>query len=77
MKKIGFVICKSELSNWNGGISYYRNIINLIKDTQDITIFTDNSKFISSFLTFDTTFFSRSTSVKSNFPSIDFAIFSA
>lgn len=46
MKKIGFVICKNELSNWNGGISYYRNIINLIKDTQDITIFTDSTDFV-------------------------------
>jgi glycosyltransferase involved in cell wall biosynthesis len=46
MKKIGFVISESELSNWNGGISYYKNIINLIKDTQDITIFTDSKNFV-------------------------------
>ncbi len=45
---IAFVICKSEFKNWNGGISYLRNLINLIKNLKElkIHIFTDNKNFV-------------------------------
>lgn len=51
MKRINvaFVILENELKNWNGGISYYKNILHyLIKEKWlSIIILTDSKKFIS------------------------------
>ena len=50
MKRINvaFVILENELKNWNGGISYYKNILHyLIKEKWlSIIILTDSKKFI-------------------------------
>jgi glycosyltransferase involved in cell wall biosynthesis len=50
MKKsrIAFVICKHELFNWGGGISYFKNLFELINNSYslDLMIFTDDKNFV-------------------------------
>ena len=50
MKKsrIAFVICKHELINWGGGISYFKNFFELINNSYslDLMIFTDDKNFV-------------------------------
>lgn len=50
MKKsrIAFLICKHELINWGGGISYFKNFLELINNSSslDLTIFTDDRNFV-------------------------------
>ncbi len=55
MKKsrIAFVICKHELINWGGGISYFKNLLQLLNNshTLDLMIFTDDINFIKNKIT--------------------------
>ena len=37
-KKIAFVISSDEIGNWSGGISYFRNLFEIIKDQKKIKI---------------------------------------
>ncbi len=50
MKKsrIAFLICKHELINWGGGISYFKNLLELINNSPslDLMIFTDDRNFV-------------------------------
>lgn len=48
MKKVALVISSEELRNWSGGVSYYINLINLIKNLKNIEllIYTDSQLFI-------------------------------
>jgi glycosyltransferase involved in cell wall biosynthesis len=47
-KKIAFVISSNEIGNWSGGISYYRNFFNLLKNEKNLKliVYTDSQKFI-------------------------------
>ena len=47
-KKIAFVISSDELGNWSGGISYYKNLFNILKKEKKfkIIVFTNSAKFI-------------------------------
>jgi glycosyltransferase involved in cell wall biosynthesis len=48
MKKIALIISSQELSNWSGGLSYYINLINLIRNlkNRELLIYTDSQSFI-------------------------------
>ena len=48
MKNVAFVISKNGLNNWNGGISYFKNLIKLVSKIKNIKIkiFTDDKQFI-------------------------------
>jgi hypothetical protein len=50
MKKssIAFIICKHELINWGGGVSYFKNFLELIKENNslELMIFTDDKNFV-------------------------------
>ncbi len=52
---VAFVICKNEFENWNGGMSYLRNLINLIKNLKELKIhvFTDSKNFVRNKITRD------------------------
>jgi hypothetical protein len=47
-KKIALVILDHELKQWSGGVSYYKNLVNLASKINrfNFTIFTDSTKFI-------------------------------
>ena len=48
MKKVALVISSAEIQNWSGGLSYYINLINLIKNLKktELLIYTDSQSFI-------------------------------
>ena len=47
-RKIAFVISSNEIGNWSGGISYFRNLFEIIKSEKKykIIIYTDSKNFI-------------------------------
>ncbi len=47
-KKIAFVISSNEIGNWSGGISYFRNLFELIKyrNKNSVIIYTDSIDFL-------------------------------
>jgi len=49
-KKIAFVLSSNEIANWSGGISYFRNFFNYLKNEKiyKLIIFTDSKNFIKS-----------------------------
>jgi hypothetical protein len=49
-KKIAFVLSSNEIANWSGGISYFRNFFNYLKNKKiyKLIIFTDSQNFIKS-----------------------------
>ncbi len=48
-KKVALVISSNELSNWSGGFSYYKNLVKIILQIQnlDLIIYTDSKDYIS------------------------------
>lgn len=49
-KKIAFIISSSEIANWSGGISYFRNFFNYFENANNfkLIIYTDSKIFIKS-----------------------------
>ena len=47
-KKIAFVISSDEIGNWSGGISYYKNLFNILKKENKFkfVVFTNSAEFI-------------------------------
>ena len=47
-KTIAFVISSNELGNWSGGVAYFVNLFNLLKQLNnfDFIIYTDSIEFI-------------------------------
>ena len=47
-KKIAFVISSDEIGNWSGGISYYKNLFNILKKENGFkfVVFTNSAEFI-------------------------------
>ena len=47
-KTIAFVISSNELGNWSGGVAYFVNLFNLLKQLKNfkIIIYTDSIEFL-------------------------------
>ena len=50
-RNVALVISSEELQNWSGGLSYYINLLNILKKLQktNLHIYTDSSLFIKNF----------------------------